>query len=82
MAHIGNVLDIQNFVTDEAQIANDYVKGDIALCVTDMRVAIDCRSADIHSNATFVKRFEFFLPPRECIMNLNCHTKWNWMVSD
>ena len=50
MSDIGDVLDVVDVVAAEAQPAHDGVEADVALGVSEVAVAVDGWSTDVHAD--------------------------------
>ena len=61
MAHVSDVADITNLVTQMPQEFEQYIVGYSRPGVAQMGVAVYGRAADIHTHMTFMDRFEKFL---------------------
>ena len=57
---VGDVTDITHLVAEMLQVALDDVKGYGRTGMSEVSVAIDRRPAHIHSDRTFMERFECF----------------------
>ena len=68
MAYIGDVADIAHLVAEMLQIALHDVECYRRTCVTEMTVAIDRRSADIHADKSLMERPERFLVSGESVI--------------
>ena len=60
VSDVGDVSDVAHLVAEVFEIAEDEVKGDGGAGVSQMRVAIDGRSADIHADVSLGERLEKF----------------------
>ena len=69
MAHIGDVAHIAHLVAEVLQVAEKDVEGDGRTGMSQMGIAIDRGSADIHSYMGGVQRLEALLLPVQCIVN-------------
>ena len=72
MAHIGNVTHIAHFITQMLQVTEKNVESDSRAGMSQMRITIDGRSADIHSHVWCMQRLETFFLPMQCIVNQKC----------
>src|ERR1051326_328277 len=73
MPDVGDILDIEDLVPEEPEVAEDDVERHIALGVTDVGMAVDRRSADIHAHLTLDERGKLFLPAGERIRDPERH---------
>ena len=58
MAHVGNVADIAHLVADVRQVAEQQVESDGRACMSQVRVTVHGRSADIHAYMRCMQRYE------------------------
>ncbi len=58
MAHVGNVADIAHLVADVRQVAEQQVESDGRACMSQMRVTVHGRSADIHAYMRCMQRYK------------------------
>src|SRR5258706_10909759 len=75
MPDVGDVLDIEDLVPEEPEVADDDVERHIALGVPDVRVPVDRRPADIHAHLSLDERDKLFFLARECIRDSERHGK-------
>ena len=61
MAYIGNVSHVAHLVAQMLQVAEENIEGDGWTCVSQMCIAINGRTADIHAYVSRVDWFERFL---------------------
>jgi hypothetical protein len=64
MTHIGDITYIAYLISQVLQIAEHEVEGDGRAGMTQMGIAIDGRTTDIHAHIRGVERLETFLLPR------------------
>ena len=69
MAYVGDVAHIAHLVTDMPQVAEEEIESDGGTCVSQMGIAIDRRTADIHAHTPFVQGTEELLAARERVIN-------------
>ena len=69
MSHVGNVPDVAHLVAQMLQVAEENVEGDGRAGVSEMRIAVDGGTADVHSHVGSVQRHEAFLLPVQRIIN-------------
>jgi hypothetical protein len=60
MPHVRDILHIENVIPEETKIPYNYVKRNIAFCMTEVRVAVDGRSAHIYADVVIAERSEIF----------------------
>ena len=70
MTHIGDVANVAHLVTDVCEITEYDVESDGWTGMSQMGIAIDRRSAYIHTDVSFVEGFEHFFPSRQRIINI------------
>ena len=68
VSHVGDVAHVAHLVADVFEVAEEYVKRDGGTRVSQMRVAVDGRSADVHAHIGCMQRFEQFFLTRECVV--------------
>ena len=61
MAYVSDVAYIAHLVSYVLKIAVKDVECDGRACVSEVCIAVNCRSADVHSYVTWVDRLEGFL---------------------
>lgn len=71
MSYIGDVTHIAHFVALMEQVAEQHVKCDGRASMTEMSVAIDSGSADIHAYTALMQRLEKLLGAGECVIQLH-----------
>ena len=54
VTYVGDVADVAHLVAEVTEIAEKYVEGDCRTCVTEMAVAVDGRTADIHPDLSLM----------------------------
>ena len=69
VSHVCNVTHVAHFVSEMLEITEEDVEGDGRARVSEMRVAIYCRSANIHSHVWGVYRLEEHFASSQCIVN-------------
>ncbi len=69
MADIGYVADIAHLVAQMVKIAEKDIECDGRTCVSEMSVAINGRSAHIHSHFSLMDGCEKFLCAGECVVD-------------
>ena len=69
VAHIGDVTDVTNLISEMFQIAEKDVEGDGWTCMAKMRIAIYGWSTYIHAYIRSIQRFEELLSAGKCIIN-------------
>ena len=69
MAHVRDVTNITNLVPYVFKIAEKNIKGDSRTCVSEVWIAINSWSTDIHSYVRSCNRLEEFLLTMQCIVN-------------
>ena len=72
MAHIGDVAHIAHLVTEVFQIAEKNIKRDGRTGMSQMGIAINGRSANIHTYMRSMQRLEALLLPMQGIVNQKC----------
>ena len=60
MPHVGDVAHIAHLVAEVLKVAEEEVESDGRTCVSEMRVTIDRRAANVHSHTAFVEGLENF----------------------
>ncbi|EJX01140.1 hypothetical protein EVA_10762 [gut metagenome] len=70
VSHIGNVAYEAHLITQVFQVAEYEVESDTRTGMSQMGVAIDGRTAHVHSHMAGVERFEHFLLASQCIVDL------------
>ena len=50
MAHVGDITHVPYFISQMLQITEHQIEGDGRTCMSQMRITIDRRSADIHTH--------------------------------
>ncbi len=73
MANVGDVLDVAYTVAEVAQIADDYVKGDVGLSVADVGVIVDGGSTDVHAHKPLVQGTELLPLAAQAVEDVQCH---------
>ena len=69
VAHVGNVAHIAHFISQVLEVAEEDIEGDGRTGVSQVRVAIDRRAADVHTHVWGVQRLEYFLRSAQCVVN-------------
>ena len=69
VAYVGNVAHIAYLVAEVTQVAEHQVEGDGGTGMTQMGVAIDGGTANIHAYIGGVERFEALFLSCQCIVN-------------
>ena len=69
MTHIGDVANITHLVAQVFQIAEQQVEGNSGTGMSQMGIAIDGRTTDIHAHIGGVQRLETLLLARQRIIN-------------
>ncbi len=69
MPHIGNIPHIAHLVSYMLQITEHHVERDCGTRVSEMRIAINCRAANIHSNPSRSERLELLLHSGACVVD-------------
>ena len=72
VAHIGDIPHVAHLVSEVLQVTEKDVEGYRRTRMAEMRVAIDGRSAHIHSHVWCVKRLKAFFLTRQRIINKQC----------
>ena len=70
VTHIGDVAHIADFISEMLQIPENQVKGDGRPGVTQVSVAIDGGTADVHAHMRGVQRLERLLAAREAVVDI------------
>ena len=70
MAHVGDVAHITDFIAKVLQIPENQVESDGWPRVTEVRIAINGGTADIHTHMWGVQRLERLLAAREAVVNI------------
>jgi hypothetical protein len=68
VTHVGDVANVANFVSLSLQIAEQKVEGNCRAGMAQVWVAIDGRSADIHSYTTRVDSLKLLLAAGEGVV--------------
>lgn len=68
MSHVGHVAHVAHFVAERPEITEQQVEGHRRPGVSQMRIAIYGRSADIHSHMRGIDRLEGFLAAVERVV--------------
>ena len=69
MTDVGNIPYISYLVTQFFQIAEKDVESDCRTGVTQVRITINRRTANVHTHMRFVQWDELFLFSCECVIN-------------
>ena len=69
VAYIGDIAYVAYFISQMLQVTEEQVECNGRTGVTQVRVAIDGRSADVHAHMRGVQRFEYFLCPAQCVVD-------------
>ena len=69
MAHVRDVTHIAHLVADVLEVSEKEIEGDGWPGMSEMRVAINGRAADVHAHAPRVERLEEFLLPAQGVIN-------------
>ena len=69
MTHISDVAHVANLVSQMLQIAEEHVESNGRTGMTQVRIAVDSRSANIHTHVRGVQRLEELLAAGERIIN-------------
>ena len=69
VAHVGDVAHVAHFISQVLEVAEEDVEGDGRTGVSQVRVAIDRRAADVHAHVRSVQRLEYFLRSAQCVVN-------------
>ena len=69
VAHVCNVAHIAHLVAEVLEVAEEDVEGNGWTGVSEVRIAIDGRSTDVHAYVRGMQRFEHFLSTRQRIVN-------------
>ena len=72
VSNVGDVAHIAHLIAQMSEVAEKHVESDGRTSVSQMRVAIDRRTANIHAYASGVNGFERHLGAREGIVNQEC----------
>ena len=70
VAHVSNVTHIAHFITKVLQISENQVEGDSRPCVTEVGIAINGGTTDIHAHMRGVQGFERLLAARKAVVNI------------
>ena len=68
MTHIGDIAHISHLVAEITQVTEQDVERDGRSCMSQMRVAINCRTAHIHAHKRGVQRDKLFFLASKCII--------------
>ncbi len=71
--HIGEIHDKRDCIAAIFQVPADDVKYQRRHGMTNMRLVVDCWSADIHADFPRFNGFKFFFLPGERIINFQSH---------
>lgn len=69
MAHVGNIPHIAHLISYMLQITEHHVESDCGTRVSEMRIAINCRAANIHSYPSRSERLELLLHSGACVVD-------------
>ena len=69
MTNVRDVSHITHLVADMLEITEKQVERDGRPSVSEVRITIDSRAADIHADSSRIERFEEFLLPAQGIIN-------------
>ena len=69
VADVGDVAHVAHLVAEVLQIAEEDVESDGGAGMTQMAVAIDGRTTDIHAHTAFVEGLEGLLGPGEGVVD-------------
>ena len=72
VAHVGDIAHIAHLVTEGSEIAIEHVEGDGRTSVTEVWVAINRRTAHIHTHTSLVNRLERHLGACEGVEDEKC----------
>ena len=70
VTYVSNVPDVAHFITKVRQVAEHQVESDGRTCMTQMGIAINGRTANVHAHMGGVQRFERLLATRQRVVNV------------
>ncbi len=70
VTHVGDVANIAHFVAEMFQISENQVESDGWTGVTQVRIAINGGTADIHAHVRGVEGFKRLLAAREAVVDI------------
>jgi hypothetical protein len=69
VAHIGDIADIANLVANELKVSVHYIESEESANVSEVYIAIDSRSTDVHPYHARHDGFEYFFFSRNAVVN-------------
>ena len=67
VSYICDVTHIAHLISEMLEQFHEHIISDARACMSEMCISVNCRTADIKSNVSFIDRLEDFLLPRKRI---------------
>ena len=73
MPDVGNILNVCDGVSQIAKVPDENVEADVAFGMSQMRVPIDGRPADVYPHPALLQRLKFLFSSRQTVIKLQSH---------